>query len=215
MQTLWRFIFIGIGTAIALPMIMPHIEEILTNILIGVCIGLALASTYYVVRFAKNNPTLFVRKAIYVAVAVVVVIAVYNILDSDFYIPYNVIFHLVKLAIFAGIFYITFRVSKIGDTKNETNNTKGESHQKYDNKTQQDNKDDDTDFAKADESQNELKQYYDLLEIPINATESQIKKAYRNLAKKYHPDINKSAQAVNRFIEIQLAYEIIMKNLKT
>ena len=34
--------------------------------------------------------------------------------------------------------------------------------------------------------------YYELLNINKNATEEEIKKAYRTMAKKYHPDINKS-----------------------
>lgn len=52
--------------------------------------------------------------------------------------------------------------------------------------------------------------YYELLEVPRNASPSQIKSAYRRLAKKYHPDRNrndKSAEA--RFKEIHEAYEVL------
>ena len=50
---------------------------------------------------------------------------------------------------------------------------------------------------------------YKTLELDENATPEQIKKAYRKLAKKYHPDINKSPQAEEKFKEISGAYEIL------
>lgn len=51
---------------------------------------------------------------------------------------------------------------------------------------------------------------YSILGVSQNASEDEIKKAYRILAKKYHPDVNKDAGAEDRFIEIQNAYESIM-----
>lgn len=51
---------------------------------------------------------------------------------------------------------------------------------------------------------------YDVLGIPRNATDDEIKKAYRRLAKKYHPDVNKAADAEAKFKEIQNAYDMIM-----
>jgi len=54
------------------------------------------------------------------------------------------------------------------------------------------------------------KNYYDILGIKKNATEKEIKQAYRRLARKYHPDVNagdKSAEA--KFKEINEAYEIL------
>lgn len=51
---------------------------------------------------------------------------------------------------------------------------------------------------------------YDVLGIPRNATDDEVKKAYRKLAKKYHPDINKEADAEAKFKEVQNAYDTIM-----
>lgn len=54
-----------------------------------------------------------------------------------------------------------------------------------------------------------MKDYYQILGVERNASENDIKKAYRNLAKKYHPDVNKSSDAETKFKEIQEAYEIL------
>ncbi|KAL6948693.1 Type I HSP40 co-chaperone [Hanseniaspora vineae] len=51
---------------------------------------------------------------------------------------------------------------------------------------------------------------YDVLGIQVTATEVQIKKAYRVGALKYHPDKNKSEEAVEKFKEMTHAYEILM-----
>lgn len=53
------------------------------------------------------------------------------------------------------------------------------------------------------------KSLYETLEINENATESEIKKAYRKLARKYHPDVNKTSEAEEKFKEINAAYEIL------
>ncbi|KAK7392256.1 hypothetical protein VNO78_20688 [Psophocarpus tetragonolobus] len=54
------------------------------------------------------------------------------------------------------------------------------------------------------------KSYYDVLEIPKGASEEQIKRAYRKLALKYHPDKNPGNQEANkRFSEINNAYEVL------
>jgi hypothetical protein len=54
------------------------------------------------------------------------------------------------------------------------------------------------------------KDYHKILKIERDAGPAEIKQAYRNMAKKYHPDINKSPDAHLRFIEITEAYEILM-----
>ncbi|MBU0946835.1 MAG: DnaJ domain-containing protein [Proteobacteria bacterium] len=55
----------------------------------------------------------------------------------------------------------------------------------------------------------EFKDYYAILGIEHNATQDEVKRAYRKLARKYHPDINKAADAEQRFKEIGEAYEVL------
>eukprot|EP01025_Chloroclados_australasicus_P002315 TRINITY_DN10533_c0_g1_i3.p1 TRINITY_DN10533_c0_g1~~TRINITY_DN10533_c0_g1_i3.p1 ORF type:complete len:368 (+),score=55.52 TRINITY_DN10533_c0_g1_i3:223-1326(+) len=54
------------------------------------------------------------------------------------------------------------------------------------------------------------KDYYDILGVPRNATENEIKKAFYQQAKKYHPDSNKGdPSAQEKFQEVQKAYEVL------
>ncbi len=53
------------------------------------------------------------------------------------------------------------------------------------------------------------KSLYETLGVSPDATQDEIKKAYRKLARKYHPDINKSPDAEEKFKEINAAYEIL------
>ncbi len=53
------------------------------------------------------------------------------------------------------------------------------------------------------------KSLYKTLEINEGASESEIKKAYRKLARQYHPDVNKDPDAEDKFKEINSAYEIL------
>ena len=51
--------------------------------------------------------------------------------------------------------------------------------------------------------------YYDALGIPRDATTDQIQQAFRTLARKYHPDVNKDPGAEDRFKEINEAYHVL------
>jgi curved DNA-binding protein len=53
------------------------------------------------------------------------------------------------------------------------------------------------------------KSLYTTLEISPNASEAEIKKAYRKLARQYHPDVNKDPSAEEKFKEINAAYEVL------
>lgn len=60
----------------------------------------------------------------------------------------------------------------------------------------------------------EFKDYYTTLDIDRDATQEEVKRAYRKLARKFHPDINKDADAEQRFKEIGEAYEVLQDTEK-
>src|SRR3954463_11749054 len=53
------------------------------------------------------------------------------------------------------------------------------------------------------------KDYYKVLGVERGAAEDEIKKAYRKLARKYHPDVSKEANAKEKFQEVSEAYETL------
>jgi len=53
------------------------------------------------------------------------------------------------------------------------------------------------------------KDYYKILGIERNAAAEQIRKAYRKLTKKYHPDVNKEAGAEQKYKDVNEAYEVL------
>lgn len=53
------------------------------------------------------------------------------------------------------------------------------------------------------------KDYYETLGVKRDATDAEIKSAFRKLARKYHPDVNKTKEAEEKFKEINEAYEVL------
>lgn len=55
----------------------------------------------------------------------------------------------------------------------------------------------------------QYKDYYAVMDVNKDATQDEIKRAYRRLARKYHPDVSKEADAEKRFKEVGEAYEVL------
>jgi curved DNA-binding protein len=54
-----------------------------------------------------------------------------------------------------------------------------------------------------------FRDYYEVLGVPRDASEEDIRRAYRKLARQYHPDVNKDPGAEDRFKELSEAYEVL------
>ena len=55
----------------------------------------------------------------------------------------------------------------------------------------------------------EFKDYYKIMGVARDATQDEIKRAYRTLARKYHPDVSKAPDAEARFKELGEAYAVL------
>src|SRR5512134_223678 len=54
-----------------------------------------------------------------------------------------------------------------------------------------------------------FKDYYQVMGVARDASQEDIKRAYRKLARKYHPDVSKEKNAEERFKELQEAHEVL------
>jgi len=54
-----------------------------------------------------------------------------------------------------------------------------------------------------------FRDYYEILGVKRGATQDEIQRSYRKLARKYHPDVNKAANAEDKFKELSEAYEVL------
>ena len=59
-----------------------------------------------------------------------------------------------------------------------------------------------------------MKNYYEILEVDKNASEEVIEKAYKTLAKKYHPDLQNNSNCQDNMRQINEAYEILSNDFK-
>jgi hypothetical protein len=57
-----------------------------------------------------------------------------------------------------------------------------------------------------------ISEYYNILGLPLNSSLEEVKKAYRKQARIYHPDINHSPDAKDKFIMVTEAYDFLMTN---
>ena len=55
----------------------------------------------------------------------------------------------------------------------------------------------------------QYKDYYEILGVKRDASANEIKSAYRKLARKFHPDVNKTKEAEEKFKDINEAYEVL------
>ena len=100
--------------------------------------------------------------------------------------------------------------SKEFDSKNDKTYEKYHSDwsDDYEDLGKRKNSKEDKEFMNTSQNSS-LPNYYKILEIPQNATHDEIKKQYRQLAKKIHPDKNKGEKSEEIMVQINKAYEIL------
>ena len=100
--------------------------------------------------------------------------------------------------------------SKEFDSKNDKTYEKYHSDwsDDYEDLGKRKNSKEDKEFMNTSQNSS-LPNYYKILEIPQNATHDEIKKQYRQLAKKIHPDKNKEEKSEEIMVQINKAYEIL------
>ena len=59
----------------------------------------------------------------------------------------------------------------------------------------------------------DYKDYYKIMDVAKDASQDEIKRAYRKLARKYHPDVSKESNAEEHFKEVGEAYEVLKEQL--
>src|SRR6185312_6905365 len=64
-------------------------------------------------------------------------------------------------------------------------------------------------MGNSTEARMEFKDYYQIMGLARDATQDDIKRAHRRLARKYHPDVSKEHDAEKRFKEVGEAYEVL------
>ncbi len=69
-------------------------------------------------------------------------------------------------------------------------------------------------MAQESEAKVSKRDYYEVLGIDRNASKDEIKKVYRKLARKYHPDVSKEENAEKKFKEVKEAYEVLSDDQK-
>ncbi len=125
-------------------------------------------------------------------------------------------FALAVLGIFLYLARDTILQRKTSYDKEEHESKKDKTYEKYHSDWTDDYVDfsytryteDDAEFIKAAKNST-LPDYYKILEIPRSASQNEIKKRYRELAKKLHPDKSKGEKTDETMAEINKAYEIL------